>query len=569
MRAEAIQVGSEATDPFRSSITLPHRPDRIRFFVVAGGAALLTLAALVVVSIVRNDGHLVYVLDDAGIHLSIARQLVEHGTWGVTNGVYVSASSSPAWTLALSGLMVISPVSNSVWPLVLNVGAGAWILWLFAANQTVIRPRGRAVSSWVAAIVLPLCILFLPAMAMVGMEHLLHTALVVQILVIVWKLEDRRVDTRSTALLLLLVFVAGAVRVETVFVAAGIVVGLGVRRIPRFAGEATIRNWTTRGTLFLATLVALAAALPFAIYGLVNRAFGAGFVPNSIAAKQAIGDRGLVRPLDEVFSELFSDAVLTALVVGVLAYVVFAMFGGSRRALVVSVAFLVATFLHGVYGDMRFYDRYQTYLIVAGALVILVILGEVVAVPWRNAAVTFLVLAMAATAAPVKIPLLLDAPLASSNTYRQRYQLGRFFGEYYEGQTVATGELGYVTYFHDGGIVDFLGLGSPQVTEALRHQRPLETAYVEQLVLDEHVAAIGVYPATLALSLPKSWYLAGEWTLDERSVSAFAKTISFYAPTEQLGKELDAKLDAFAPSLPSNVTYLDRKGLLERFLANS
>ena len=569
MQAEGIQVGIDTSDPSASSITLPEPRDRIRFFVVAGAASLLTLAALLVVSIVRNDGHLVYVLDDAGIHLSIARQLVEHGTWGVTDGVYVSVSSSPAWTLALSGLMVISPVSNSVWPLVLNVGAGAWLLWLFAANQTVIRPRGRAVASWGAAIVLPLCILFLPAMAMVGMEHLLHAALVVQILVIVWKLEDRRIDAGSIALLLLLLFVAGAVRVETVFVAAGIVVGLGVRRIPRFAGEATIRNWTTRGTLFLASLVVLAAALPFAIYGLVNRAFGAGFVPNSIAAKQAIGDRGLVRPLDQVFSELFSDAVLTALVVGVLAYVVFAMFGGSRRALVISVAFLVATFLHGVYGDMRFYDRYQTYLIVAGTFVILVILGEVVTVPWRDAAVTFLVLVMAATAAPMKIPLLLDAPLASSNTYRQRYQLGRFFGEYYKGQTVATGELGYVTYFHDGGVVDFLGLGSPQVTEALRHQRPLESAYVEQLVLDEHVAAIGVYPATLALSLPKSWYAAGEWTLDERSVSAFAKTISFYAPTEQLGKELDAKLDAFAPSLPSNVTYLDRQGLLERFLANS
>jgi hypothetical protein len=433
-------------------------------------------------------------------------------------------------------------------------------------DHLVVRPRGRAISGWIAAILLPIFILFIPAMAMVGMEHLLHAALIVQILVIVWKLEDRRIDVRSVALLVGLVFIAGAVRVETLFLAAGIVAGLGLRRIPRFETDASSRNWSNRATALLAALVAVAAALPLAIYGIVNRAFGADFLPNSIAAKQAINQRGLYRPLEDVFSALFSDAVLTAMIIGVLAYVVFAMFGGPRRAMVIAIAFLVTTLIHGVYGDMKYYDRYQAYLVVAGAFVVLVILGEIVTLRWRNAAVTFLVLAMAATATPMKIPLVLDAPLATSNTYRQRYQLGRFFSEYYRGQTVATGELGYVTYLHDGGIVDFLGLGSPRVTNALREQEHLSSAYVEQLVLEEDVAAIGIYPATLALSIPASWYQAGEWTLDERAVSAFGRSIDFYAPTKDLGRELARKLDAFAPSLPSNVTYLDREALVKRFL---
>lgn len=568
MDGQANEVTIDAPERVARSISLPEPADRTRFFLVAAGAALMMIAVVLVVSLARNDGHLVFALDDAGIHMSIARQLVEHGTWGVTDGVYVSASSSPLWTFALSGLMLISPVPDSVWPLALNVGAGLWIIWLFAANQTVIRPRGRAVGSWIAAILLPLFVLGIPAMTAIGMEHLLHAALVVEILVIVWKLEDRRIDLRTIALLVVIVFLAGAVRVETVFLAAGIVVGLGVRRIPRFATDASTANWTTGGIALVAVLIGAAAALPLMIYGVVNRAFGAAFLPNSIAAKQAMGDRGLFRPLDDVFFELFSDAVLTALVVGVIAYVVFAGFGGPRRALVIAVAFLVATFIHGVYGEMRFYDRYQNYLLVGGAFVVLVILGEVVSLQWRGATATFLVFAMAATAAPMKIPLVVDAPLAMSNTYRQRYQVGHFFGEHYRGQTVATGELGYVTYFHDGGIVDFLGLGSPQVTEALREEYPLPAEYVERLVLGEDVAAIAVYPKTLALSLPDSWQLAGEWTLDERTVTAFDETIDFYAPTKELGRELAARLDAFAPSLPSNVTYLDRETLIERFLAN-
>ena len=561
--------GAENAVGSAPSIALPSDRDRIRFFLVASGAALLALAVLLVVSLVKNDGHLVYVLDDAGIHLSIARQLAENGTWGVTNGVYVSASSSPAWTLALAGLMIVSPVSDHVWPLVLNVAAAIWILWLFAANQTVIRPRGRAIPGWIAAILLPIFILFIPAMAMVGMEHLLHAALVVQILVLVWKLEDRRLELRTIAPLIGVVFIAGAVRFETSFVVLGIILAVGVRRIPRFASEATARNWSSRGAAVLALLVGVASALPLVLYGIVNRAFGAEFLPNSIAAKKAINDRGLLRPFSVVFSELFSDAVLTGLVLAVLAYVVFAMFGGPRRALLIGIAFLVATFAHGVYGDMRYYERYQTYLVVAGAFIVLIILGEIVALEWRNAAVTVLALAMAATATPVKIPLALDVPLATSNTYRQRYQLGRFFGEHYDGQTVATGELGYVTYFHDGGIVDFLGLGSPDVTAAIRAQNPLSSAYVEKLVLEKDVAAIGIYPATLALSVPKSWYLAGEWHLDERRVSAFGNVIDFYAPTDELGRELDAKLHEFAPSLPSNVTYLDRRDLLRRYLEHS
>ncbi len=552
-----------------SSIVLPDRRDRIRFFVVATTAALLALAVVLVTSLVKNDGHLVYVLDDAGIHLSIARQLAEHGTWGVTNGIYVSASSSPAWTLALAGLMVVSPVSNDVWPLVLNVGTAIWILWLFAANQNVIRPRGRAIPSWIAAILLPVFILFLPAMAVVGMEHLLHAALGVQILVLVWKLEDRRLELRTIAPLIGVVFIAGAVRFETNFLAIGIILAIGVRRIPRFASEASARNWTNRGAALLAVLIGAASALPLVLYGIVNRAFGAEFLPNSIAAKKAMTGRGLLRPFSVVFGELFSDAVLMGLVLAVLTYVVFAMFGGPRRTLLIGLAFLVATFVHGMYGDMRYYDRYQTYLVIAGAFIVLVILGEIVTLAWRNAAVTVLALAMVATALPVKIPLVFEAPLAMSNTYRQRYQLGRFFGEYYAGQTVATGELGYVTYLHNGGIVDLLGLGSPEVTAALRARNPLSSAYLEQLMLEHKVAAIGIYPATIGLSVPQSWYFAGEWDLNERQVSTFGNTIAFYAPTKKLGRQLKAKLRAFEPSLPSHVQHLSRKDLLKRYLEHT
>ena len=69
--------------------------------------------------------------------------------------------------------------------------------------------------------------------------------------------------------------------------------------------------------------------------------------------------------------------------------------------------------------------------------------------------------------APAKLRLLWHTPVATEDTYLQRYQAGLFLAHYYNHQPVATGELGYISYFHQGPITDFFGLGDHEVLTAL------------------------------------------------------------------------------------------------------
>src|SRR6476620_5767347 len=92
-------------------------------------ASLLVLAsfyAFIAYQLLRStEGHLVYALDDAYIHMAIAKNLALHGTWGVQPGTFSASSSSPLWTLLLTAAFRTAGVSDAA-PLVLNTVIAAF-----------------------------------------------------------------------------------------------------------------------------------------------------------------------------------------------------------------------------------------------------------------------------------------------------------------------------------------------------------------------------------------------------------------------------------------------------------
>ncbi|MGH9027881.1 MAG: hypothetical protein ACRDWD_17485, partial [Acidimicrobiia bacterium] len=110
-----------ASTPASGNALLDDRPSSWRSTFWVGVSVLLGVTAVLVsLSVLRNDGHLVYALDDAAIHMSMIRNLAEHGTWGVVPHEYVSASSSPGWELLMVGPVWLVPRLLNVLPLVVN-----------------------------------------------------------------------------------------------------------------------------------------------------------------------------------------------------------------------------------------------------------------------------------------------------------------------------------------------------------------------------------------------------------------------------------------------------------------
>lgn len=495
-----------------------------------GVVAVLTAAILVWL-----DGHLVYVLDDAAIHLSIGDRLAHDGTWGVAPGHFESASSSPLWTVLVAGaLLVAGPAAQWV-PLVLNVAAGVGVVWMLARHQAVIEPARRRPIDAAVTVLLVTVVLFLPGLALVGMEHTLHVALVLAVVAVVhrWAL-DRPAPSLAVACALLAL--ATLTRFETAFVAAGLATALIV--VDR------------RAHLRRAVALSAASGVPIVAFGLANRALGGGWLPNSILAKgQATGQSSSdgTGPVD-IHNRLMEDPLLLLLVAMAVIYLL--LRGRRSTAAVPAIALVVAAPVHAALADVGWYDRYQAYLIAIGVYVLLAVLAEVPAPLRRRAMVA--VCALALLGGATKANLHVKAPLAADDMYRQQYQAGLFVDRYYDGQPIATDQLGYISYFHGGPITDFAGLGDREVLEA-----PDDESHSElwpRLAAERGFRVAVLYDKAAAFRVPREWVRAGEWRISTEPITGVSQRLQFFATVPEEVGPLQDHLRDFEDDLPARTT---------------
>ena len=505
-----------------------------------------------------------YLIDDPAIHLSVAGNLAHHGTWGVVPGVFQSASSSPLWTLLLAGYLLVAsglrsigiPLADNVGPLLINLLAGLWVIAIVAGEQRVLLPSRRRPLDALAVAVLVVFVLFLPALTLLGMEHTLHVALVLSAVVLFHRGASGRPTGWPRWLPYLLLGLATLARLETLFLAGAIGVamlaqclpGWGTGDPPRFASQ--FRR---------AVLVGLAAFVPFTAFALFNKLMGQGWLPNSVLAKgQGVsGDPSSQFRLVSVLNRLTTDPLLAAMA-AIAAGALLVGWRQGRRYTFVAIVFLVATAGHVTLAQVGWFERYQAYLVALGVLTLLAIADETVPSARRVPARAFLVPGLTVLAlllCVTKVDLTLKVPVAVDDTYQQRYQAGQFLAEYYDGQPVATGELGYVSLEHDGPLTDLLGLGDYEVLQERRssHQHPGRD-YWAQLARDRGFKVAAVYPTTLLFDTPDDWILVGEWHMNRGTVTALDPTFQFWATTPEEVAPLEEHLRDFESRMPAGST---------------
>jgi hypothetical protein len=507
----------------------PRDPGAERAFLRWSVGIQLGVTTVMVVAIVAWVGHFTYTLDDAAIHLSVADRLARDGTWGVVAGDFQSASSSPLWTVLLAaGTLVSGPAVEWV-PLVLNVAAGVGVLWVLAQAQRAVRPgRGRPLDL-AATVLLVVAALFLPGLAVVGMEHTLHTALVLAVVLGVhrWVLDEGGPGPAAVAALVAL---ATLTRFETAFVAVGLALALLV--VDR-------RRWFGRAVGLLA-----ASAVPIAAFAAVNRAMGGGWLPNSLLAKGngpgAMQRDGLSATV--VVDRATSDPLLFAFVTAALVYLV--MRGRRGPAFVPACTLVVAAAAYSALADMGWYQRYQAYLIAIGVYAVLVFLADLPRATARRALMALCVVML--VTGVTKLRLTVVAPLAADDIYLHHYQAATFLERYYDGVPVATDQLGYISLFHEGPLTDFAGLGDYEVLERYPHETARELR--RDLAIERGFEVV-VISDRLRDTLPEDWIEVGRWDIDIDTANGAGRPFVFFAVGPDRVAPLQEALTDFEPRM--------------------
>jgi hypothetical protein len=524
-------------------------------------ARSLSLASLVLITAgmtqaatVLSGGSLIYMLDDAYIHLAIAKNLIEHGTYGIEPGVFSSASSSPGWTVLLAAIGWIAPSALHLAPFALNLASAIFAVTLLSrsAHARVFQQGGTV--AHVFWLFLPV-VLFLPSLILIGMEHMLHAALALLIVdlwltVIAALMSDTRPSGRTLLGMGLLVAAATTIRYESMFLVAGLVLGL------------IVISWTTWSECHVvarkiavpaATLILPSVAM-IALIGVVQRLFGHHFLPNPLLVKTALGgETGLRALIPNLYSASWNfrhEELATGLLA---AFTWILVWGHSRRfrlAMAVAAAWILVAVLHGTYASFMGFWRYQTYLILAGTFLLLQLVSreEIRWSPLKTLAV--LLAGGVLFAVSPRAQTTLYTPLASNNIYEQQGQMARFMRAEYPNMPVAVNDLGLMAFRHNGPVLDLIGLGNDEVLRARREGRFTES-FIEDITARRRVEIAIIYDQWVRA--PSTWIKVAEWQSSRRQISPAFSTVSFYATSFPAAARLADRMSIFQRTLPSTV----------------
>ncbi len=478
-----------------------------------------------------TGGHAIYPLDDTYIHISLARQLAETGTWGVAPGEYAFCSSSPLWTVILALGYWLLGIQPWLPGLLAMVGAAAALV--FADRFW--REMGFSVRARIGCGVLLTLVVPLAVMAHLGMEHALHTAFMVALAGAVVRVLGGDESRRTLWAVCIAAAVATGLRYETLFLVGPLV---------------CLLFWERR--FRIGFIIGAAAAVPVVLYGVYAYAHMGHFLPTTLLIKGCMGLTHGV--LDDVYNLVAGakgqlDVHVVLLLMATTAAFPQVASRIRKLALVGAVAVCAQIILAGPGTSLY---RYEAYLVALGVLVATAGMWPLV----RSASWGVRLLALV-----LLVPLLGRAVLAHGGSARapreiqcQQVQLARIFSSLPEQEkgTVAINDLGYLSLHAGCPLLDLWGLGSWDVAEMLLNRKDTPYSAIYQAAMEVHKARyVAVFDDWYPRSqLPPKLRLVAKLVSACPRVACGGSVVALYAVNDVDEPTFRAHLKRIEPTLP-------------------
>jgi hypothetical protein len=519
---------------------------------IVSGIALAVLGTLIFLGTRLTEGHWVYTLDDAYIHLAMARNLVAHGVWGVSSETFTSCSSSPFWTLLLAFFFRIIGARDWL-PGILNVICT--LLSLLVIDRTLtdygVRGRLRILAGVSIFILVPFTVI-----ASTGMEHSLHVLLTLAFVrVALAEFRDARSDRWTRAAVLGgLAFLMTSTRFESLFVVGPLAVVLFLK-----------------GRWRLGTAISLLALLPVMAHGIYAVAHGGFFLPNSLVLKGRFPLGGIAGFVFQLLS-FYVRVSLENVHVDILCLLLLATACCRRipegiRLLAITVA--AAGVAHLTFCECGRFYRYEAYLMASGFLLLAVAWLPLLQEPeilsrtspfrgqegWLFSARLGLVLFLA-------VPLFLRGVWATSrvvrasaNIYQQQWQLARICSTLdLAGNSIAINDLGLMAYRSGVRLVDLWGLGTTEVAR-LKAARRYDRQAIAELLIRQRVDYVIVFDQWFAKGreLPDDLILVARLR-NSKNIVCLQDTVMLYATSLAAAEKMCEHLTHLPFALPKETT---------------
>lgn len=458
-----------------------------------------------------------YPLDDAYIHLSMAKNFAYHGVWGITPYEFSSTSSSPMYLLILAFCIKIfgnSYLINLIVNLISMIGIIIILYHIFKNIHSKYKFYALPAILWAAIMYI---------LVLSGMEHILH---ILFLLIFIFNLNKfyESGSNKYFYYMLLWGFFSTAVRFESLFFFLPICIHLMINK-----------DWKKSIILGLITLS------PVIILGLYSISNGSYLLPNSLLLK----GRWYNYYVKHLLWQLKANPHIMVLL-AILSWIIFRQYSNrvSFRELVnkhyLPIYALVAMLIHNALALFGWLYRYEAYLITISLVAVAPYLGSILSDKnkYYRLINILLIAAFCWYFGARTIESFKFATIAPQNINHQQIQMAKFLHKYYNDDKIAANDIGAISYFTNIRLFDLVGLGSKATVDFYKNpihgklSQDAQNKEFKKFILSNinlhNYEAVIIYDNWFVDKLPEQFIKVSDWFISNNKICGSEK-VSFYA----------------------------------------